>query len=81
MHGADILLGGHDHFYYVSRGIASWKNYRVDEEALGAELDEGDIIVVKSGTDFRELTELVLDLEDSPIGSVRQKTIKSIRGV
>ena len=38
-HGADIVLGGHDHFYYVSKGATSWENYDCDQEVLGAEED------------------------------------------
>lgn len=47
---------------------------------LGAEHDEGDILIVKSGTDFRDLSEFTLTLEDTPPGSVRRKVIKEIRG-
>jgi hypothetical protein len=78
--GADILLGGHDHLYYVSKGVTSWQNYDLTQDVLGAEHDHGDILVVKSGTDFRDLSEFTLDLEDTPPGSVRRKVIKSING-
>lgn len=47
---------------------------------LGAEHDEGDVLIVKSGTDFRDLSEFTLELEDTPEGSVRRKLIKGIRG-
>ncbi|KAH8108440.1 Metallo-dependent phosphatase [Phellopilus nigrolimitatus] len=79
-HGADLILGGHDHLYYASRGVTAWEGYDFSQEVLGAELDEGDVLVVKSGTDFRELSEVVLELVDSPLGSVRKKVIKSIKG-
>lgn len=36
--------------------------------------------LVKSGTDFRDLSDLELTLVDSPEGSVRKKTIKNVRG-
>ena|ERR1700733_12401399 len=36
--------------------------------------------LVKSGTDFRDLSELILELEDTPPGSVRRKIIASLRG-
>ena len=80
-HGADILLGGHDHLYYVSKGVTSWQGFDVNEEVLGAENDQGDVLVVKSGTDFRDLSEFTLELEDTPTGSVRRKVIKQITGV
>ncbi|EMD38646.1 hypothetical protein CERSUDRAFT_113824 [Gelatoporia subvermispora B] len=79
-HGVDIILGGHDHLYYISRGVTSWENYDTTQYALGAEEDHGDILIVKSGTDFRDLSEFTLQLEDTPAGSVRRKVIKEIRG-
>jgi 2',3'-cyclic-nucleotide 2'-phosphodiesterase (5'-nucleotidase family) len=79
-HGVDIVLGGHDHFYFVGRGVSSWDNFNVSEEVLGAELDKGDILVVKSGTDFRDLSEINIVLESTPKGSVRNKIVKSITG-
>ncbi|KAG6874324.1 hypothetical protein C0995_001549 [Termitomyces sp. Mi166 len=79
-HGVDIILGGHDHLYFVSKGVSSWEGYNLDEIVLGAEEDQGDVLIVKSGTDFRDLSELNLDLKDTPPGSVRRKIIKRITG-
>ncbi|KAG9121475.1 hypothetical protein FRC07_002562 [Ceratobasidium sp. 392] len=78
-HGADMLFGGHDHMYYIGRGAASWENYDLGSTCLGSEEDDG-VFLVKSGTDFRDLSDLTLELEDTPEGSVRNKLIKSIRG-
>ena len=36
--------------------------------------------MAKSGTDFRDLTEILLTLSDTPAGSIRKKAIKSIKG-
>lgn len=80
--GCDIILGGHDHFYYVSKvgpDATSWDGYDVSAAVLGAEEDDG-VIVVKSGTDFRDLSEIQLDLEDSPDGSVRKRFISKVKG-
>ncbi|KAG6910928.1 hypothetical protein DXG01_006611 [Tephrocybe rancida] len=79
-HGVDILLGGHDHLYFVSKGVSSWEGYDLQEAVLGAEEDHGDVLVVKSGSDFRDLSELKLELENTPPGSVRRKVIKRITG-
>jgi 5'-nucleotidase len=79
LHGVDIILGGHDHFYYISKGAASWKNYDLGQSVLGAEEDHGDVLVVKSGSDFRDLSELTLELEDVSNG-VRRKVIKNVKG-
>ena len=78
-HGVDLLLGGHDHLYYVSKGC-SWEGYDVNEEVLGAEDDIGDVLLVKSGTDFRDFSEIDLDLEQTPPGSIRRMVIKRIKG-
>lgn len=80
IHGADIIFGGHDHLYYVSRGVTSWEGYDLEQEVLGGEEDHGDVLVVKSGTDFRDLSEIALELADTPEGSIRRKVIKTIRG-
>lgn len=81
MHGVDLILGGHDHLYYVARGATSWEGYELTHPVLGAEHDAGDVLVVKSGTDFRDLSEFTLTLVDTPPGSVRRKIIKEIHGV
>jgi len=76
----DIILGGHDHHYFVSKGVTTWEGYDISNPSIGSERDNGDILVVKSGMDFRELSELTLELEDTPPGSVRKKVIKAIHG-
>ncbi|KAJ3926315.1 MAG: Metallo-dependent phosphatase-like protein [Lentinula lateritia] len=80
LHGVDIVLGGHDHMYYISKGVSSWEGYDVQQPSLGAEQDHGDVLVVKSGTDFRDLSDFTLTLESTPAGSVRKKVISSITG-
>ncbi|EJD53251.1 Metallo-dependent phosphatase [Auricularia subglabra TFB-10046 SS5] len=79
-HGVDIIYGGHDHLYYVAKGAKSWENYDLSGDVLGAEKDD-EVLVVKSGTDFRDLSGMTLELVDSPPGAVRSKTIKSVTGV
>jgi 2',3'-cyclic-nucleotide 2'-phosphodiesterase (5'-nucleotidase family) len=79
-HGVDLILGGHDHIYFASRGVTSWENFDVNESVLGAESDDGDILVIKSGTDFRDLSEINLKLISTPDGSVRKKVISEISG-
>ena len=78
-HGADLLLGGHDHLYFVSKGVAAWDGYVIGSESLGTEQDDG-VYVIKSGSDFRDLSDMELVLEDMPEGSVRRKVIKEIKG-
>lgn len=64
--------------------MTSWENYDVNRGCLGSEGDKGDVLVIKSGTDFRDLTSIELELEDVPgtaHGAVRRKLIKSIKGM
>ncbi|KAH8107089.1 Metallo-dependent phosphatase [Cristinia sonorae] len=79
-HGVDLLLGGHDHFYWISKGVSSWEKYNLDEKRPEAEGDQGDTLVVKSGTDFQDLSEITLGLKATPAGSVRRMIIASIKG-
>lgn len=46
---------------------------------LGAEEDDG-VLVIKSGTDFRDLSEIQLDIEESPAGSIRKRFIAGLKG-
>ncbi|KAH9946326.1 Metallo-dependent phosphatase [Epithele typhae] len=80
LHGVDIIFGGHDHLYFISKGVTLWEGYDLQQDILGAEEDKGDILVVKSGTDFRDLSEITLELSDTPEGSIRRKIIHGIRG-
>lgn len=81
-HGVDLILGGHDHLYFIGRGVSSWDNFNISEKVrvLGAELDNGDVLVIKSGSDFRDLSAIDIVLESTPEGSVRNKIVKSISG-
>lgn len=40
-HGADLVLGGHDHTYYIGKGAHHWGNYDRPLDELGAEEDDG----------------------------------------
>ncbi|CEP09935.1 hypothetical protein [Parasitella parasitica] len=71
----DLILGGHDHFYYVSKSIEivgdNWTRadnlkdvgFDPEQEQVGF-----PVRVVKSGTDFRELSWLKLDIATGPDG-------------
>ncbi|KAJ6547135.1 Metallo-dependent phosphatase-like protein [Mycena capillaripes] len=79
-HGVDLILGGHDHLYYASKGMSAWEDYDTSQVILGAEADNGDVLVCKSGTDFRDLSEMTLEFEATPPGSIRKKVITRITG-
>ena len=58
----------------------NWDGFDVTEPTLGAESDVGDVLVVKSGSDFKDLSEIQLTLSDTAEGSVRRKAVSKIRG-
>ncbi|CAG8461109.1 11978_t:CDS:2, partial [Acaulospora morrowiae] len=73
----DLVLGGHDHFYYVSKGCEmrdGWER----EEIQGSEGDD-DVYIIKSGTDFRELSILEVDVEKISDGDTGSKNIKNVK--
>ncbi|KAJ7093165.1 Metallo-dependent phosphatase-like protein [Mycena epipterygia] len=78
--GVDLILGGHDHLYYASKGMTAWEGYDTSQNVLGAEADHGDVLVCKSGTDFRDLSEITLELAPAPAGSLRRSLITKITG-
>ncbi|KAJ7270316.1 Metallo-dependent phosphatase [Mycena rebaudengoi] len=79
-HGVDVLLGGHDHSYWISKGVTEWDGYDLQSPQSDAKDDQGDVLVVKSGTDFQDISEVILTLKDAPAGSVRTKLIQKIEG-
>lgn len=80
-HGVDLLIGGHDHMYYIGRGADEWTGFaREDGHIPGAEQDTG-VRLIKSGTDFRDLSEAILTVQDQPEGSIRRKLIIHMKGV
>ncbi|KXN90361.1 putative 5'-nucleotidase [Leucoagaricus sp. SymC.cos] len=78
--GVDLILGGHDHIYWISKGVNGWENFDVNAQQHSAAEDLGDTLIVKSGTDYQDLSEISLVLEDTPTGSIRKKIIQEIKG-
>jgi len=88
-HGVDVVLGGHDHDYYIGKGAVmddernmarvksgEWPDYKPEH----TKEDDG-VLIVKSGYDFRDLSEVVLELETAPANSARRKLVKSLKVV
>lgn len=71
------MCNRHDHFYYIGKGceiINGW----IREEVSGSGEDNG-VRVVKSGTDFRELS--IVECEVEEIDNEEGGTIKIIKKV
>ena len=56
----DLILGGHDHTYYIGQGADKYDGEPF-ERPLGSEKDK-DTMIIKSGTDFRDLSEAWLEV-------------------
>ncbi|WWC97747.1 hypothetical protein V866_004633 [Kwoniella sp. B9012] len=78
-HGVDLLIGGHDHIYYIGKGHTSWEGYSGRHDAPGTTEDQG-VRLIKSGTDFRDLTSASLELTPTKPGSIRKHLITSLKG-
>lgn len=76
-HGVDLVLGGHDHIYYIGNGASAFHGDPFPRGEPGTEKDT-NAMVIKSGTDFRDLSELHLELSDSDPTRVRRRTITSL---
>ncbi|KAF7791785.1 hypothetical protein EIP86_002809 [Pleurotus ostreatoroseus] len=79
-HGVDLLLGGHDHVYWISKGVSHWDGFDLNTPQPDAADDQGDTLIIKSGTDYRDLSEIILVLQPTPTGSVRKRVIHAIKG-
>jgi len=64
-------LGGHDHNYFVSKGVTGWEVYDLDTYNADAADGRGNVFIVKSGS---------ITLRDTPSGSLRNKVVSEIRG-
>jgi 5'-nucleotidase len=79
--GVDLVLGGHDHVYWLSDGISEWEGFERDNVLSENKNDTGkDVLVIKSGSDFKDISDITLTLQDTPPGSVRKKVITKIKG-
>lgn len=77
--GVDLVLGGHDHLYYVSKGVDEYKGDEWHTNMAGIEKDK-DCLIVKSGTDFHDLSEISLEVGEAQDGTVRRRRITSVKG-
>ncbi|CAE6468183.1 unnamed protein product [Rhizoctonia solani] len=95
--GVDLILGGHNHEYFVGKGISKESVIEPKTVNFKGPLDDDDGLlpaansrrhdyelrhrIIKSGTDFQDLSEIEIEVEDKPEGEVRKKVIKSVKVV
>ncbi|KDN48501.1 Metallo-dependent phosphatase [Tilletiaria anomala UBC 951] len=60
----DLILGGHDHVYYIGKACQIPADFAGEqfERGPGTEHDDG-CCIVKSGTDFRDLSSITLEVQ------------------
>lgn len=78
-HGVDLVLGGHDHTYYIGKGVDEYKGEDWHTDMAGIEKDK-DCLLVKSGTDFHDLSETVLEIGEARDGAVGRRRIVGANG-
>ncbi|WVR09253.1 hypothetical protein IAU60_006318 [Kwoniella sp. DSM 27419] len=78
-HGVDLLIGGHDHVYFIGKGAASWDGYS-GRHGVPDTMEDNGVHLIKSGTDFRDLSSADLELTPQPAGSVRKHLITRLTG-
>ena len=76
-HGVDLILGGHDHVYYIGRGADTFSGDSFDQKISGSE-DDNNSYIIKSGTDFHDLSEVKLTLSEPHDNAVRRRTIERL---
>ncbi|KAF0488042.1 Metallo-dependent phosphatase [Gigaspora margarita] len=82
----DLILGGHDHFFYIGKGcdvINGWTREAKGNDGWTGKEDVGDdgARLVKSGADFRELSIVELDIDENTNEGRTLKRIKNITGM
>ncbi|CEH16317.1 5' nucleotidase [Ceraceosorus bombacis] len=75
-HGVDIILGGHDHMYYIGKGATKFEGKEF--ERPGGSGADNDTFIIKSGTDFRDLSEAALTISAPREGKVRRRRITEL---
>jgi 5'-nucleotidase len=78
-HGVDLVLGGHDHTYYIGKGVDEYKGEDWQTDMPGLEKDLS-CLIVKSGTDFHDLSEIILEISEPKEGAVRRRRIVGAKG-
>ncbi|KAH7319536.1 Metallo-dependent phosphatase-like protein [Rhizoctonia solani] len=77
--GVDLILGGHDHVYFTGKGVELERTIGTPKETQDPLPADDGVLIIKSGTDFEELSECAIEVEDRHDGKVRKKVIKSVK--
>ncbi|KDQ14259.1 hypothetical protein BOTBODRAFT_145676 [Botryobasidium botryosum FD-172 SS1] len=79
----DLILGGHDHEYYIGNGIGpQYCQGFVPAASRLKPAEAGNTYparIIKSGTDFHEFSDVTLELERDPSAINRKTMIKSVK--
>ncbi|CAE6489656.1 unnamed protein product [Rhizoctonia solani] len=80
--GIDLILGGHDHEYFLGKGVKLIETTfpqgkREPPKTQGALDNDDGLLLIKSGTDFQDLSEIEITVEEGN-EQVRRKVIKSV---
>ncbi|CAE6411104.1 unnamed protein product [Rhizoctonia solani] len=81
--GVDAIFGGHNHNYYLGKGVnlgdqRGTNPPTIKSNDFDTEEKYNDLLVVKSGFDFNDLSEVIIRVEDRS-GKYRKKVITSLK--
>jgi 5'-nucleotidase len=77
-HGVDLVLGGHDHTYYIGKGVDDYRGEHWETDMPGLDKD-ADCLIVKSGTDFHDLSEIKLEISKAEEDKSRRRRIVGVK--
>ncbi|KAH7335886.1 Metallo-dependent phosphatase-like protein [Rhizoctonia solani] len=80
LEGVDAIFGGHNHEYFLGNGVKLQEGSQLpkDQSKDIHELDDG-LLIVKSGYDFRDLSQVKLKLVKQPKDARRKYVIQSLK--
>ncbi|CAE6490983.1 unnamed protein product [Rhizoctonia solani] len=82
--GVDAIFGGHNHSYFLGNGVERGNSHGFkpppsETNEFDTKEEYKDLLVVKSGTDFQDLSEVIIEVADRPAGRYRKKVITSLK--
>ncbi|KAG8708974.1 hypothetical protein FRC11_006009 [Ceratobasidium sp. 423] len=77
--GVDLIFGGHDHDYYLGGGVELESTTGPGVERPAILPNDDELLIIKSGTDFEDLSEVKITVEDRRNGKERKKVVTSVK--
>ncbi|KAB5590807.1 E3 ubiquitin-protein ligase [Ceratobasidium theobromae] len=76
--GVDILFGGHDHDYFLGKGVKRGFGSELRNDGIKPNDDDDGVLIIKSGYDFFDLSEVEVEVAEIYEAEHRKKVVKSV---